>query len=86
MRIEMLSRQDLGAAVFIGGMEGVEIEFDLFQQYHPGAPVLLVPAPGGAALDLAKKLGVPDQELQDIDFARLFNRDLISIGHTSKGS
>lgn len=79
MREAMLSRHDLAAAVFIGGMEGVEIEFDLFQRHHPGALVLPVPAPGGAALDLAKKLGITDETLQDIDFARLFHRRLVAI-------
>jgi hypothetical protein len=79
MREAMLSRHDLAAAVFVGGMEGVEIEFDLFQRHHPGALVLPVPAPGGAALDLAKKLGITDETLQDIDFARLFHRRLVAI-------
>ena len=77
MRQAMLSRDDLSAAVFIGGMEGVEVEFALFQYLHPSALTLAVPAPGGAALDLAKRLGTPDEMLQDIDFARLFHRQLI---------
>lgn len=81
LRETMLSRDDLAAAVFIGGMEGVEIEFDLFQRHHPGALVLPVPAPGGAALDLAKRLEIPDEDLRDIDFARLFNRHLLPIGN-----
>ncbi|WP_374343049.1 hypothetical protein [Azonexus sp.] len=76
MREAMLSRQDLTAAVFIGGMEGVEVEFDLFQRYHPDALILPVPAAGGAALDLAKRLAIPDEALQDIDFARLFGNHL----------
>lgn len=84
MREAMLSRDDLVAAVFIGGMEGVEVEFDLFRRHHPGALVLPVPAPGGAALDLAKKLGTADEALHDIDFARLFHGRLVSIG--SSGS
>lgn len=79
MRETMLSRADLAAAVFIGGMDGVEAEFDLFQGFHPSALVLPVPAPGGAALDLAKRLGTPAEALEDIDFARLFHSRLRAI-------
>lgn len=81
MRESMLTRADLVAAVFIGGMEGVEAELDIFQRLHPNALVLPVPAPGGAALDLAKRFGqLDDGELQDIDFARLFHAKLQVIG------
>lgn len=73
MREAMLSRQDLKSAVFIGGMEGVEIEHKMFSTFHPNALVLPVPAPGGAALRLAEQLGTfGEAELRDIDFARLF--------------
>ena len=79
MRDDMLSRDDLVAAVFIGGMEGIEIEYDMFIERHPGAIVLPVSAPGGAALDLAKRLALfNDDELHDIDFARFFHSRLSS--------
>jgi hypothetical protein len=81
MREQMLSRQDLAAAVFIGGMDGVEAEYDLFVHFHPQAQVLPVAAPGGAALELAKRLGHFDEaELHDVDFARLFHSRLSTIG------
>jgi|TARA_R110000851_G_scaffold268696_1_gene421432 hypothetical protein len=84
MREQMLSRQDLVAAVFIGGMDGVEAEYDLFIRLHPQAKVLPVAAPGGAALELAKRLGQVDEtELHDVDFARLFHSHLSAI--TSDG-
>lgn len=74
MRGTMLSREDLDAAVFIGGMEGVEDEYELFRQFHPNEKVLPVAAPGGAARLLAERLGCNDEaELHDIDFARLFH-------------
>jgi len=79
MREAMLSRHDLKAAVFIGGMEGVEVEHALFRQFHPDAKVLPVPAPGGAALHLAKRIGgFCDADLLDVDFARLFRKELTS--------
>jgi hypothetical protein len=74
MRKEMLGRPDLSAAVFVGGMEGIEDEFDIFQASHPGALVLPVPAPGGVARDLAKRLkAFDDESMDDIDFVRLFH-------------
>lgn len=75
MRMSMLSRGDLTAAVFIGGMEGIFDEYELFTALHPGAPVLALPAPGGAARQLAERLGHRG-DLHDIDFARFFHRAL----------
>lgn len=77
MREQMLSRQDLTAAVFIGGMDGVEVEYNLFVHFHPHAKVLPVAATGGAALTLAKRLGNRSEtELQDIDFSQFFHSHL----------
>jgi hypothetical protein len=77
MREEMIGRKDLWAAVFIGGMEGVEIEYTMFGQLHPGAKVLAVASPGGAARGLAEKL--PDDQVlgvDRVDFAGFFKRAL----------
>jgi len=80
MREEMLSRRDLEAAVFIGGMEGVEIEYELFRVSHPDGKVLLVPAAGGAARQLAERIGGFDEAaLRDVDFARLFRVGLPTL-------
>jgi hypothetical protein len=77
MREAMLSREDLRAAVFIGGMEGVEAEYSIFKRFHPHRKTLLVPAPGGAARQLAQTLAtVQAQGLGDTDFARLFHTEL----------
>lgn len=76
MREAMLCRNDLDAAVFIGGMEGVVAEYDLFKQFHPYSKVLPVPSPGGAALQLAQQIGGFDDLLSDVDFARLFRSNL----------
>ena len=53
MRTAMLSRVDLAAAVFIGGMEGIFAEYDIFTALHPEAKIVTVPAAGGAARQLA---------------------------------
>jgi hypothetical protein len=76
MRSTMLSRKDLTAAVFIGGMGGILREYEMFSAYHPNAKVLPVAAPGGAAKELAIRLGSPADTLQELDFVRLFHSTL----------
>lgn len=79
MREAMLSRAELTAAVFIGGMEGVEAEYELFSSLHPAAEVLPVAAPGGAARQLAERIATLDRsKLFSVDFARLFYSELVS--------
>jgi hypothetical protein len=76
MREAMLSRNDLSAAVFIGGMEGVLAEYDMFSTFHPVAKVLAVAAPGGAAKQLARNLGTAEGPSEGLDFVRLFHSEL----------
>ena len=77
MRQAMLSRRDLTTAVFIGGMEGISAEYGIFHQFHPEAQILPVSAPGGAARQLAKRLGFDDDPGgQIVDFATLFHTEL----------
>ncbi|HET7228403.1 MAG TPA: hypothetical protein VFJ16_00230 [Longimicrobium sp.] len=71
LREQMLSRDDLHAAVFVGGMEGVEAEYDLFRHFHPERKIVAVGAPGGAARELAQRLAHHDA-IYAVDFARLF--------------
>ena len=72
MRKQMLSGP-FGAGVFIGGMEGIFDEYDVFRRLNPAAKVIALRAPGGAALQLAKKLR---QKNAGIDFARVFHKKL----------
>jgi hypothetical protein len=77
MRRAMLARDDLYAAVFIGGMEGILAEYQLFTEFHPSAKVLAVPAPGGAARELAVRLrNFSAEQLESVDFAQMFWREL----------
>ena len=75
MRQTMLAREDLVGAVLIGGMDGVETELAMFQQYHPDAFIVPVAAAGGAAREIALR-GAGEQHLDvdDVDFARLFHQ------------
>jgi len=77
MREAMLSRKDLEAAVFVGGMEGILAEYDMFLKFHPKAKVVTVPAAGGAARQLAEKVGgAIAADLKNVDFAKLFHSEL----------
>ncbi len=75
MRKTMLSAEPFFGAVFIGGMEGVEVEHSLFRELHPDAKVVPVPSPGGAALNLANEFYPSSAaDIADVDFAGLFHR------------
>lgn len=49
MRATMINSEDFGAAIFIGGMEGIEDEYALFRKLRPKAKVLPVASTGAAA-------------------------------------
>lgn len=49
MRLQMMKGNSFDAAFFIGGMEGVEDEYDLFIKYHPKAKVYPIASTGAAA-------------------------------------
>jgi hypothetical protein len=72
LRRAMLSRP-LEAAVFIGGMEGIFEEHDLYRDIHGrDASVVALGAPGGASRELASN----DPNRDRVDFARLFYEKL----------
>lgn len=56
MRRAMFGNLQPVAAIFIGGMEGVRQEFDLFTDLFPGRPVYPVARPGGEAASLSVAL------------------------------
>lgn len=77
LRMSMLSRPSLEAAVFIGGMEGILEEREIFQRLHGKRTKMLeLGAPGGAARMLAEQaVDGSDEAARDldrIDFAKLF--------------
>ena len=49
MRQHMIGDNDYAAAVFIGGMEGVEEEYELFTKLRPGIPCFPIASTGAAA-------------------------------------
>jgi SLOG-like protein len=79
MRRQMID-QPFSAGVFIGGMEGVEEEFELFRDRHPTTPVFPVASTGAAALFLFQRerrldgTDWPAGLLDDICYDVLFER------------
>lgn len=59
MRRQMLDQTDPRAAVFIGGMEGIDTEYELFREVFPDRPTYAVGYPGGEARRLSEQLDSP---------------------------
>ena len=80
MRRQMLEEADPVAAVFIGGMEGIRDEFELFGEMYPDRPLYPVGRPGGEAADLAEtqELRIPDLHDGDV-YPALFRRVVADI-------
>ncbi|WP_299066560.1 hypothetical protein [uncultured Psychrobacter sp.] len=74
MREDMITENDFIAGIFVGGMEGVRDEFELFTQSHPKAMVLPMASTGAAALEVYKG-GDFDASLEnDYAYIALFYR------------
>lgn len=62
MRRQMLSETTPAAAAFVGGMRGIDDEYELFSELRAGAPVYPLGRPGGAARRLAEVVDSPLRE------------------------
>lgn len=51
----MFSENKFAAGIFIGGMEGIKDEFELFRLFHPKALLLPIASTGAAAKIVYKK-------------------------------
>ena len=67
MREKMIIENDFVAGIFVGGMEGVEVEYEVFTNAHPNALTLPMASTGSAALEIFKR-GDFEEELKD-DYA-----------------
>jgi hypothetical protein len=77
MRRSMFGGEHYSAAVFIGGMQGIIDEFNLFRQLQPKAKTLPVASTGGAALQLVSEVPGFEADLAvDMDYVALFHRHL----------
>lgn len=78
MRRRMVIENDFAAAVFIGGMDGVEDEYKMFVESHPEAKVFPMASTGAAALMLydANTDAFDERLKNDMAYASLF-KDLL---------
>lgn len=77
MREAMLASTDFDAAVFIGGMEGVNDEYEMFIAKWPKAVCIPVPLTGGASRELSERIGyVPGIDVAPLDFVALLYYEL----------
>ena len=76
MRTRMLNDAAFGAGVFIGGMEGVEDEFNAFRKAHPRIPVWPIASTGAAAFNIFERLDRPEPDLflREMTYETLFRR------------
>lgn len=77
MRTAMLTSTEFDAAVFIGGMNGILDEYNLFTSHWPSASCIPIAQTGGAAAHLADQMGyAPPEDLAPLDFVTLLYRSL----------
>lgn len=80
MRKRMLGDNQFYAGIFIGGMEGVEVEYNMFTELHPKAKIFPVASTGAAAKIIYDKYfnGQEPQLYSNLAYSSLF-KDLLSI-------
>ncbi len=74
MRHRMIEENNFKAAIFIGGMKGVEKEYEIFRQSHPQALLLPVASTGAAAKNIYEQMPEhhDDRLLHDCEYFTLF--------------
>ncbi|RRT86400.1 SLOG domain-containing protein [Empedobacter falsenii] len=82
MRQRMLSENEFAAAVFIGGMDGIEVEYKMFKEFHPKALILPIASTGAATKIVYDNLPEDDEPkheryLKDYGYMSLFQKYLI---------
>jgi len=75
MRRVMISSQQFDAGIFLGGMDGVEREFEIFREIHPNKPAFPIASTGAAAGILFNEYANDRVELlTDLRYLSLFRR------------
>jgi hypothetical protein len=80
MRNEMIENNNYSVGIFIGGMEGVIEEFELFRKFHAKALFLPIASTGSAAKIIYEDINpkLDNRLLNDYAYMALF-RDLLNI-------
>lgn len=81
MRERMFAENKFDAAIFIGGMDGIEVEYNMFREMHPDA-LLLPIASTGAATKIVYDNFLPEEFknerlVKDYGYMSLFQKLLI---------
>jgi hypothetical protein len=75
MRKDMINSEHFSAGIFIGGMEGVEEEFELFRKIHPHSPAYPIASTGAAARIIYDSYKFDKRDLlEDLKYLSLFRR------------
>jgi hypothetical protein len=75
MRRTMIGSHEFDAGVFLGGMEGVEREYEMFRLIHPDKPAFPIASTGAAARLLFNEYAQDQVELMsDLRYLSLFRR------------
>ena len=79
MRNRMLGESEFVAGIFIGGMEGVEEEYDMFIKKHHNAIILPIASTGAAAKKIYDERFTDKNErlVKDYAYMSLFQKYLI---------
>ncbi|WP_322549002.1 hypothetical protein [Flavobacterium psychraquaticum] len=82
LRHKMFTENEFSAAVFIGGMDGIEVEYNMFKELHPKALMLPIASTGAATTIVFDSLASEDEAkherfLKDYGYMSLFQKYLI---------
>jgi hypothetical protein len=80
MRREMLAKNNFSVGIFVGGMEGVIDEYELFRKYQPEALILPIASTGGAAKIIFDEIKpqLDNRLLNDYAYMALFRKLLFT--------
>lgn len=76
MRRRMVEETEYGAAVFVGGMQGIMEEYELFREFAPNAAILPIMTAGGAAEILGQQIGAARAFAEQRDYVLLLHDQL----------
>lgn len=74
MRRAMIGAYDFDAAVFVGGMEGVVAEYEMFRRTHATATLIPLASTGAAALEIFQSGEFLPELEHTISFSTIYRR------------
>ena len=78
MREIMLGKHKYSAGIFIGGMEGIEDEYQMFKEFHPNAIIIPLASTGAATKLLFQNMeDLNERFLNDYAYSSIFQEFLI---------